>query len=150
MKDDFKNFLMMKNSTDKFKNSPGVSESVTDYGKTGRSSISTRLVKNTMTPGKLKPLFDSSYVPPIYNSSVIQDDDPVKQHAINAAIKRYRDDIERKSKTDDNLLAKHFERVRRDEEQKRYESELKRRKQEAFCRDIVNQINLDVSGSLLF
>ena len=98
-----------------------------------------------MTPGKLKPLFESSYVSPLKNPLVIQDNDPVKQLAINDAIKRYQEELDRRNKTDEHLHVKHLDRVKQDEDLTRIEQEIKRRKQEMFCREITNQIRQDVS-----
>jgi hypothetical protein len=71
----------------------------------------------------------------------------VKQHAINEAIKRYQASIEQKTKTDEHLLVKHYDRVKHDVELNKFEHDLKRRKQEMFSRDLADQIRKDVSAS---
>lgn len=112
MRDDFRNFLSTHGVAGR--NFGPTPDTQSDLAR--QSSFSNRLLKNSMTPGKLKPLFDSSYIPPLKNPSVIQDNDPVKQHAINEAIKRYQQEIERKNKTDERLLVKHYDRVKHDED----------------------------------
>jgi hypothetical protein len=61
MREDFRNFIQMRGQNGLYRNTQS------DMG----TAASTRLQKTAMTPGKLKPLFDSSYVSPLKNPSVI-------------------------------------------------------------------------------
>jgi hypothetical protein len=82
IREDFKNFLQSRSNL-----TPQISETTSLAG-------SLRLSKNAMTPGKLKPLFDSCYMPPNKNPCVIQDSDPVKSMTILDAYRRHQEKIE--------------------------------------------------------
>lgn len=59
------------------------------------SSILPRRYKQAMTPGRLKPIYDSSYLPPFQNPTVIQDNDPIKSMNQMIALKRHQHDMEK-------------------------------------------------------
>lgn len=74
--EDLRNFMQMKQTR-----SPFLSDT--------SSVLNSRAKKTSMTPGRLKPLFDSSYVPPFRNPAVIQEHDPVKRMTLQFALRRH-------------------------------------------------------------
>jgi len=95
LKDDFKNFMQMK-----YKQMP---QSARDDC-SSNLAYSARLMKSQVTPGSLKPIFESSYVPPDKNPSVIQDNDPIKQQAMLEALRRYHDVLAEKQKSNEQHI----------------------------------------------
>lgn len=65
---------------------------------------SNRLVKNTVTPGQIVPLYDSVYVPPERNPAVLQDTDPSRSITYKDAMRRYEEEVERKKRINEQVI----------------------------------------------
>jgi hypothetical protein len=84
-------------------------------------------------------------VPPDKNPAVIQDSDPLKQQTMAQALRRYEDEVDRKKQVNEELIAKHFSKIRQDRDQAQAEQELKRKKQELFQQELAVQVAEAVS-----
>ena len=130
MRDDLKSFIQSKSAafSGQFRTNPDA----TSDGASVR--LSNRLSK--VTPGQLKPLYDSSYIPPDQNPAVIQDSDPIKQLTMAQALRRYEGEVDRRKQMNEELIAKHFSKIRQDEDQAHAEHQLKKKKQELFQQEL--------------
>ena len=84
-------------------------------------------------------------MPPDKNPAVIQDSDPLKQQTMAQALRRYEDEVDRKKQVNEELIAKHFSKIRQDRDQAQAEQELKRKKQELFQQELAVQVAEAVS-----
>jgi hypothetical protein len=61
------------------------------------------------------------------------------------ALRRYEDEVDRKKQVNEELIAKHFSKIRQDRDQAQAEQELKRKKQELFQQELAVQVAEAVS-----
>jgi hypothetical protein len=80
----------------------------------------------------VKALFDSAYVKPEHNFRVIQDSNPVKKAALNAALSRYEQDLAVKNHLHERSMAHHKEKIAKDLEALSEEMHAKKLKQRRF------------------